>query len=240
VVREGGRGFLTRNRLAPKCFSPRRRDGEAVRGRERSQSTASPANAWDPERGAAVPSEATPAGVDRDSVTAMPRSFDFSIESPASVEQIHSAFAEEDYWLARLAAYGGGISKLDSLIIGTDGSVAVVIVQDAGDQGLRLPKLIARFYPRTWRVVHKETWSSIDGGLVRGEVSIATQGAPGSGFGTALLEPAQKGSRLDCTATVEFKVPLVGGKVESLIGRQLAKQFSVILRFTAKWITEHA
>jgi Protein of unknown function (DUF2505) len=167
----------------------------------------------------------------------MPRSFDFSIESPASVEQIHSAFAEEDYWLARLAAFGSDRCKLDSLIIGTDGSVAVVIVEDARDEGM--PKLVAKFYPRNWQVVHKETWSPIGGGLVRGEVSISSHGAPGSGFGTALLEPAQNGSRLNCSATVVFKVPLVGGKVESLIGRQLAKQFSVIDRFTTKWITEH-
>jgi hypothetical protein len=32
---------------------------------------------------------------------------------------------------------------------------------------------------------------------------------------------------------------LVGGKIEGLLGRQLAKQFSVIQGFTAKWITEH-
>ena len=52
----------------------------------------------------------------------MPRSFDFSVESSVSVEQIHSAFSEEDYWLARLAAFGG-VGRLDSLIIDTDGSV---------------------------------------------------------------------------------------------------------------------
>jgi Protein of unknown function (DUF2505) len=177
-------------------------------------------------------------GAYSDSVAAMPRSFDFSVESPASVEQIHSAFSEEDYWLARLAAFSGGIGKLDSLIIGTGGSVSVVIIQDVRHEGL--PKLVAKFYPREWRVVQNETWSPIGGGLVRGEVSITSHGAPGSGFGTALLAPAQNGSRLKCTATVEFKVPLVGGKVESLIGRQLAKQFSVIQRFTHNWVTEHA
>src|SRR5438876_10278309 len=60
------------------------------------------------------------AAADGDSVAAVPRSVDFSLESSASVEQIHSAFSDEDYWLARLAAFGG-IGKLDSLIIGTDG-----------------------------------------------------------------------------------------------------------------------
>jgi len=88
--------------------------------------------------------------------------------------------------------------------------------------------------------VQNETWGPIVGGVVRGEVSIVSHGAPGSGFGTALLAQAQNGSRMKCNATVEFKVPLIGRKIESLIGRQLAQQFSAIQGFTAKWITENA
>ncbi len=76
--------------------------------------------------------------------------------------------------------------------------------------------------------------------MVRGEVGIAARGAPGSGRGTALLAPSENGSCLKCTATVEFKVPLVGGKVEGLMGRLMVPQFSVIQRFTAKWIAENA
>jgi Protein of unknown function (DUF2505) len=167
----------------------------------------------------------------------MPRSFDFSVESPVTVERIQSAFSEEDYWLARLAAFGG-TGRLDSLIVDTDGSVTVAIIGDERHEGL--PGLVAKLYPREWQVVQNETWSPIDGGRVRGEVSIATRGAPGSGLGMVLLAPAQNGSRMKCTATVEFKVPLVGGKIESLIGRQLVQQISEIQRFTAKWITEHA
>jgi Protein of unknown function (DUF2505) len=167
----------------------------------------------------------------------MPRSFDFSVESPVSVERIHSAFSEEDYWLARLAAFGG-IGRLDSLIVGTDGSVSVAIIGDVRHEGL--PGLVAKLYSREWQVVQNETWSPIDGGRVRGEVSFATRGAPGSGLGTVLLAPAQNGSRLKCTAIVEFKVPLVGGKIESFVGGLLVQQISEIQRFTAKWIAEHA
>ena len=167
----------------------------------------------------------------------MPRSFDFSVECSVSVEQIHSAFSEEDYWLARLAVFGG-IGRLDSLIIGTDGSVHVVIIQDLRHDWL--PGLVAKLYPRDLEVVHNETWSLIGGGLLRGEVSTAARGAPGSGLGTVLVAPAQNGSRLKCTATVEFKVPLVGGKIESYMGRQMVEETPVMLRFTTKWITEHA
>lgn len=167
----------------------------------------------------------------------MPRSVDFSVESSASVEQIHWAFTEEDYWVARMAA-GGGFGKLESLTIGTDGSVTVTMVHNLRPDGL--PGPIAKFFPRDWKVVQDETWSPIGGGVVRGEVGIATYGAPGSGRGTALLSPAPTGSLLECTATVEFKVPLVGGKIEALIGRLLGPQFSALQRFTAKWIAENS
>ena len=39
---------------------------------------------------------------------------------------------------------------------------------------------------------------------------------------------------------MKFKAPLIGGKIESIIGRQLVEQISTILRFTAKWITGQA
>ncbi|BBY44256.1 hypothetical protein A5765_10950 [Mycolicibacterium celeriflavum] len=163
----------------------------------------------------------------------MPRSFDFSVESSATVEQIHSAFCAEEYWRSRLAAFGG-FGRLESLAVGADGSVDIEVVQDLDRDGL--PGLVARFFPKSWRVVQHETWSPADDGVVRGQVSVATSGAPGSGLGKILLSPTPAGSRLKCTATVEFKVPLVGGKIEAVMGRLLVQQISAIQRFTTKWI----
>jgi hypothetical protein len=74
---------------------------------------------------------------DSDGVAAVPRSFDFSIESPVSVEQFHSAFSETDYWLAAF----GGIGRLDTFVVDTDGLVTVVIKGDLRGEGL--PGLVA-------------------------------------------------------------------------------------------------
>jgi hypothetical protein len=38
----------------------------------------------------------------------MPRVFDVSVDSPVSVDEILSAFSDEDYWQARLAALDTG------------------------------------------------------------------------------------------------------------------------------------
>src|ERR1700740_3763619 len=62
-------------------------------------------------------------------------------------------------------------------------------------------------------------------------------GAPGSGTGKALLAPAQNGLRLEFAATVEFKVPLVGGSIESYIGGHAVKSIAATQEFTTAWIT---
>ena len=165
----------------------------------------------------------------------MPRSFDVSFESRASVEQVHSAFSDDDYWRARLAALGA--ATLDSLIVDAGGTVTVATTQDLRHD--LLPGLFAQLYPGDLEVVHNETWSPIGGGRVRGQVSVAVPGAPGSGLGAALLAPAQNGSRLKYTVTVEVKVPLVGGKIERYIGAQVVERITAIQRFTTVWIAEN-
>jgi hypothetical protein len=166
----------------------------------------------------------------------MPRSFDVSVESRASVEQVHRAFSDEDYWLARFVAFGTS-TTLDSLIVDSDGTVTVSTTQDLRRDGL--PRLVARFYPGDLKILSTETWQPIGGRQVRGEVSIAAAGAPGSGRGAALLVPMGDRSQLSFNGTVEFRVPLVGGKIESFLGGQFAEHIPEIQRFTTAWIREH-
>jgi hypothetical protein len=168
----------------------------------------------------------------------MPRSFDLLAESPASVEQIHSAFGDRDYWLARVEAFGGGTTALDSLTVGAGGTVRVAIIQDLGRA--LLPGIVAKIYRRDLKILHTEIWRPLGDRQLRGEVSVAASGAPGSGCGSALLAPAPNGSRLSFAVTVEFKVPLVGGTIESFIGGQFADEFPAIGRFTTAWVTGHA
>jgi hypothetical protein len=166
----------------------------------------------------------------------MPRSFDVSADSPATVEQVHSAFSDEGYWLARLATMNGS-TALESLIVDDDQTVRVATTQDLGRD--LVPGIVAKFYRRDLTVRHTETWRPIDGQL-RGEINVAVSGAPGSGSGAALVAPTQDGSRMTFEGSVEFKVPLVGGTIESFIAREFARGIPDIQHFLAKWVTEHA
>jgi hypothetical protein len=166
----------------------------------------------------------------------MPRSFDVSADSPATVQQIHSAFSDEDYWLARLASMGGS-TALESLIVDDDQTVRVATTQDLGRD--LVPGIVAKFYRRDLKVRHTETWRRLDGQL-HGQISVAVSGAPGSGSGAALVAPTREGSRLTFEGSVEFKVPIVGGTIESFIAREFARGIPDIPHFITKWVTEHA
>ena len=166
----------------------------------------------------------------------MPRSFVVSSDSPATVEQVHSAFSDEGYWLARLATMNGS-TALESLIVDDDQTVRVATTQDLGRD--LVPGIVAKFYRRDLKVRHTETWRPIDGQL-RGEINVAVSGAPGSGSGAALVAPTQNGSRMTFEGSVEFKVPLVGGTIESFIAREFARGIPDIQHFITKWVTEHA
>jgi hypothetical protein len=130
-----------------------------------------------------------------------------------------------------------GSTALESLIVDDDQTVRVATTQDLGRD--LVPGIVAKFYRRDLKVRHTETWTPIDGQL-RGQISVAVSGAPGSGSGAALVAPTQDGSRLTFEGSVEFKVPLVGGTIESFIAREFARGIPDIPHFITKWVTEHA
>jgi hypothetical protein len=166
----------------------------------------------------------------------MSRLFDILTESPASVEQVHAAFSREDYWLARHAVFDA-TSTLDSLIVDADGTVTVRAIQYLGRQ--LLPGVVVKLVPGDLKILHSETWRPVGDGRVRGQVSISAPVGLGSGRAEAWLAPAGNGSQLRFAATVEVKIPLVGGKLENAIGADFAENIAAIQRFTTAWIAEH-
>jgi hypothetical protein len=168
----------------------------------------------------------------------MASSFDVSVESPVSVEQVFAALGDEDYWRARLAAFGRGTATLDSLIVDPEGVVLVALTVSLFRD--RLPKLVTRLHRVAPEIVRNERWSRMAGGRVHGEIAVACPSAPLSAVGEALLAPVRNGSRLSYTTTVEVKAPLIGGAAENYIGDQLVDGITEIQRFTTKWIGENA
>jgi uncharacterized protein DUF2505 len=170
----------------------------------------------------------------------MPRSFDMAAEYDGSVEQVHQAFSDEQYWLARLADSGADDYGLDSMEVEPDGGIDVVTTQTLRVD--RLPGIVTQFHRGDLSIQREEKWSPVRDGQATATVNGAISGAPVELSGAAVLAPAKSGSgsRLEFKVTVEVRVPLVGGKIESFIGSQLVDLVIAEQRFTTVWITENA
>ena len=169
----------------------------------------------------------------------MPRSFDMATEYGGSVEQVHQAFRDELYWLARLADSGVDDYSLDSLTV--DGQ-AISVKTTQRLRADRLPAVVTQFHRGDVALVREEQWSPIRDGQAAATIQLAIIGAPARLSGDAVLVPASSGagSRLDFHATVQVDVPLVGGKIETFIGSQLVDLLIAEQRFTTVWINENA
>lgn len=168
----------------------------------------------------------------------MPRSFDLSARYPVGVEQVHAAFSDEEYWLARLADSGVDYATLDSMVAGDDGGVVVETTQ--GIRGDRLPAMIGQLHRGDLQIVRSEAWGPVTDGGAHALVTGAVRGAPATLAGGADLGPTQAGSDIRFTVSVQVDIPLVGGKLEGLIGAKLAELIAAEQRFTTRWIAQHA
>jgi Protein of unknown function (DUF2505) len=167
----------------------------------------------------------------------MPRSFDMSADYDGTVEQVHRAFADEQYWLARLADSGADDATLDSMDLRPDGGIAVATTQVLRRD--RLPGIVTQFHKGDLRIGRREIWSPVDGDKSTAHVTGDISGAPVTLGGDAALTAKGDGARLAFHGTVEVRVPLVGGKIESFVSSQLVDLLIAEQRFTTRWLTEN-
>jgi hypothetical protein len=166
-----------------------------------------------------------------------------SADYQGTVEQVHQAFADEQYWLARLAGSGADDATLESMRVdgpdGADGSIEVVTTQVLRVN--RLPGIVTQFHRGDLVIRREENWGPVTGGIANATVLGSIQDAPVTLSGTAMLAPIPEsgGARLKFRATVEVRIPLVGGKIENFICSQLVELLIAEQRFTTIWITEN-
>jgi hypothetical protein len=167
----------------------------------------------------------------------MPRSFDMAAEYEASVEQVHRAFSDGQYWLARLTDSGADVYSLDSIDL-DGGGIDVITTQTL--RADRLPGVVTQFHRGDLSFVREEKWTPVEDGRATATVRGSIAGAPATLLGAAVLQPTSgAGSRLEVKTTVEVNIPLVGGKIENFIGHQLADLLIAEQRFTTVWIKEN-
>lgn len=174
----------------------------------------------------------------------MPRSFDLSADYDGSVEQVHRAFTDASYWQARLADSGVDVARLESMRVGgetgDDDTVEVVTLQVIHSDNL--PGMVTQLHRGDLCIRREETWGPVADGAAQGAVEGSIVDAPVNLSGSATLSTIAEtgGARLEFRATVQVRVPIIGGKLENIISTRLAELVAAEQRFTTEWIANRA
>jgi hypothetical protein len=174
----------------------------------------------------------------------MPRSFDMSADCKGTVEDVLRAFSEAEYWQARLAVSPVDVATLESMRVGgesgDDGTIEVATVQTMLSQNL--PALVSQLHRGDLCVRREETWGPVIDGTATATIGGSILNAPVNLSGAALLAPSaeSRGARLNYRVTIQVRVPIIGGKLERIIGSQLAELVALEQRFTSQWIMNNA
>ena len=174
----------------------------------------------------------------------MPRSFELSADYENSVDQIRGAYCHKEYWLARLADIPVDEATLESMRVGgdsgDDGTVEVVTLQVVRSHNLNA--VVKQLHRGDIALRRKETWGPLVDGTAVGSIVATILDTPvhisGTGELTTIAESG--GARLTSRITVQVRVPIIGGKVERLIGSQLDELVSMEQRLTTEWIAHNA
>lgn len=167
----------------------------------------------------------------------MSRTVHLTASSPHPVGGLRSAFADREYWRARLELYAAGAPRLDTLSTATDGTTTVEITMRFG--GEQLPAVLRPLRLGSLRIVQREQWQPVDGGL-RGAVEVSAPRTPISGRGDVRLTGDGAGTRLDGTGIVDVRVPLIGGPIAAFLADLLADGIRDIVGVTDQWLDRRA
>lgn len=155
----------------------------------------------------------------------------------STAAEVLAAFSEKQYWLTRLEKSGCDETSLDVLATAADGSVEVVTTQTV--RPAKLPAVVTQFHRGDLTLVREERWSPLSGGRSTCTISGDLRGTPARVTATATLADTEGGARADVRVTVEVRIPLVGGKLESFIGGHLVEMLRLEQVFTSEWIKDH-
>ncbi|MEU7142473.1 DUF2505 domain-containing protein [Nocardia sp. NPDC046473] len=160
---------------------------------------------------------------------ATPLAYTARYSHPAAA--VRAAFANDQYWKDRVAEVGGPNARLDSVDVNGN-QIRVQLVQAIAAE--LLPAAITAVRPGDLIIPRVETW---DGDAATFQATV--EGAPAEVRGTITLREDGAGSTTAANGTIEVKIPLFGGKIESAIAEHLTEVLKNEEEFTNSWLDTH-
>ena len=165
----------------------------------------------------------------------MATQFDYRSTSTYPADEVYATMVDPDYLRARLAQIGGpGAALLEH---SADTDTARYRLRHGIDPK-NLPSVIRTVLPGKVVIERVETWRRQGAGDYTGDVGVTIPGTPGSATGTMRLRDIDGGSELHIRIEVTVNVPLLGGKVESMVSGHIKDLLAQESAFTQQWLAE--
>jgi hypothetical protein len=165
----------------------------------------------------------------------MPRPIQFQSRYPLPAAKVYATLVDPDYLRAKLDAVGGDDAELVELT--SDPNGARIVLRQGVSQDV-IPGPIKKILRGDLVIERTETWRRGDPGHYDGTVSARVKDMPGSIGGALRLVDTDQGAaseyRVEGAAKVD--VPLLGGRIESVVVDQVVKLIEREAQFTADWL----
>jgi uncharacterized protein YndB with AHSA1/START domain len=136
--------------------------------------------------------------------------FAHSVKYDAPIDEVYAMLSDPDFRQRSCAHMG--VLTADVQITPQGKGVSIVIDQVQPTEGV--PSFAKRFAGATTRAIQREVWDDPNGA----SFEIETPGKPTSVTGWLTLAESDGGTTETLSADVRVRVPLIGGKLEGLMG----------------------
>ncbi|MCB0916303.1 MAG: DUF2505 domain-containing protein [Actinobacteria bacterium] len=137
----------------------------------------------------------------------------------ASCDDVFAMFRDPEYIKEKIKRTGGTNPDIDVADVGSD-----VLISAIRDLPAQVPGFVKTFTGDQIHVVEKARWSPADDlGARTAVVDLEFQGTPSKISGKLSLHPTETGSAVDASFEVKATVPLIGGKIESVIAGEMER-----------------
>lgn len=156
--------------------------------------------------------------------------FSKAITFDASPERVFAVLTDEAF-RAEVAAEAGAESSTIEVVDRGDGRVEATV--DSTQATDELPGVAKKFLGATFTIHQVENWSS----PLLADLSVTIPGAPVKVAGTVTLRAVGEQTEQLVEADVKVSVPLIGGKVEKMIGSILGNILKLQGRHGNEWLS---
>lgn len=152
----------------------------------------------------------------------------------APCEEVFAMMIDPGYVEAKLTGTGGRNPQVEVSEAGSD-----TIVHAVRDLPAQVPSFVKSFTGESINVDETDRWSPADDlGARTCAVALEFAGTPSSVSGGLDLRPEGDGCVIDVTFEIKVSVPLVGGKIESVIGEQIERGINKENQIGRDWLAQ--